>query len=96
MKPLIYFTEKSSTSSLVSGRISSLIHDAESKTKRKSNENLNLIRRESPVGSEFFENKSKSVATKSAKNTEKSPNNIETSSAPKLPPKPGRRSLFSS
>jgi hypothetical protein len=68
------------------------MHDAESKTKKKSTENLNLIRRESPVGSENVENKSpKNLETKSAKNAEaKTPNNVETSNAPKLPPKPGR------
>ena len=105
LKSVFSVTEKSS---LVSGRISSLIQDAESKTKKKSSENLNLIRRESPVGSENVENKApknvenkatKNLETKTSKNVDAKlskhvENNVESSSsAPKLPPKPGRSLL---
>ena len=86
---------------MVSGRISSLIQDAESKTKKneKSSENLNLIRRESPVGSENAENKTSKQNVESSKTSNnveptKTTNNVEPTSAPKLPPKPGQSILI--
>lgn len=58
-----------------SSKISNLIHDAESKGKKKSSmENLSLVKRESPLGGE-----DNSVIAKSD----------DLSNAPKLPPKPG-------
>merc|ERR1711953_1265357 len=57
-----------------SSKISNLIHDAESKGKKKSSmENLSLVKRESPLGGE-----DNSVIAKSD----------DLSNAPKLPPKP--------
>ena len=59
-----------------SSKISNLIHDAESKGKKKSSmENLSLVKRESPLGGE-----DNSVIAKSD----------DLSNAPKLPPKPGK------
>ena len=88
-----FSADKTSTSSLVSGRISSLIQEAESKTpKKKSSENLNLIRRESPIGSENSETGNKSKMSGGSIGSTGSSNNIlaESASAPKLPPKPGQ------
>ena len=62
-----------------SSKISNLIHDAESKGKKKSSvENLSLVKRESPLGGE-----DNSVIAKSD----------DLSNAPKLPPKPGKPSI---
>ena len=61
-----------------SSKISSLIQDAESKAlakKKSSIENLNLVKRESPLGGEDSSSKSDDL-----------------SNAPKLPPKPGKKS----